>query len=113
VTRYGAACCAAGVLLASLAMGQDGPAKRARRPRLEDAVARAFARAKKNTLDLVIDRVTVQANDNSAGLLVVTEYRTSEVGLFVGAEDEENDQFVLLDKENVALVNEAIARAKH
>jgi glucose dehydrogenase len=79
-------------------------------PHLEDVVSRATHKARHSDEGLEFERLTVIPQDKMTSLLVAVEYKTGELGLFSGSIEPSEDQYVILDRNNVALVREALNR---
>lgn len=96
--------------LALWAQEQPKTAPTKKGPKVEDVASRALKRAKERD-NLKLARVTMAPNDDGE-TLVVTEFASGEIGVFVGGLDPSEDQFIVATKENVSILREAMARTE-
>jgi hypothetical protein len=89
-------------------------AKREKRPKIEDALRRAYAKAKADD-DLSILRSTVIRSEDGEGeeaLILIVEYSNGNVGIFSGTKDVEKDQGpIYIQKKDAAIVKDVFGRA--
>lgn len=84
------------------------PKSKVKRSRVEEMVGRAYHKCK-GADGLTLTRVTIAPNDDTT--MMIAEYATGDVGLFVGDDDPANDCFGVVSQKNVALVREALQRS--
>lgn len=114
------------ILLAALALGvglradedpKVPPATPRRSPeprhRLEDAALRGFAKAfwlRVSSLQRVT--ITPQEVDSDDSVLVLAEFASGEVGIFAAAAAPGHDQWILVPREALEILEEVVDRAK-
>ena len=82
-----------------------------RADRAEDVAKRAWARARKTGRSFA--RVTLapdDANDDAEAVLAFVEFTTGDVGVFSGVPASDQDQFLIVDKGSLEILDEVVTR---
>jgi hypothetical protein len=92
---------------------QEKP-KKIKRPEIEDAVKRAYHKAT-HIEDVKMGRFEILTNADDGGddgVLAIVEFASGEVGLYQGSRDNQKDQWILIEKVNLNLVEDAAGRGR-
>ncbi len=88
--------------------------KHEKRPMLEDAIARAFRTAKQKVDDEAMVRSTVVKgmHDGDETYVVIFEFESGDIGIFEGALDPQSDQWGVVTKGYLPIVDEIVKRGE-
>lgn len=103
-----------GVGMVGSAAAQDPPKKKpVVKCFAEDAVRRAYKRVRSDDDEVLTRFAVIQSKDDAGDVAIcVAEFVSGSVGIYYGPGDEAKDQFLILAKPDLAVVEEALARAQ-
>lgn len=79
----------------------------------EDAVRRAYKRVRSDDDEVLTRFSVIQSKDDAGDVAIcVAEFVSGSVGIYYGPGDEAKDQFMILAKPDLAVVDEALTRAQ-
>lgn len=90
------------------ASAQERPKTSPKKSATEEVVARAYRRAARADDEKLV-RVTMAPNDER--LVLIAEYESGDIGLFIPSDEAENDAFGIVSAKNVDLIRECMDRA--